>query len=268
MEFDFNANQTVESIDKVPEDFRGLYVEKDGKHVLNSEDSATKSAVSAITKLNTSLKASRAEAKANKSGRVDLSGLKDYGDAPDSILVGINAKIAEIKEAAKTTGSEAIERQVEKIKQDLAKAHSGDLEVRDKRIGALTGQLHNIMVQGEAVKALAEANAVDPDLILPFVIQQIKVEEKDGQFVPTVVDEAKDIRYSGVTGAPMSIKELVAEMKANSKFAVLFKSEAPSGGGKTPTNVNKSINKPGGELTSNQKIAAGLAKGQHSTGKK
>lgn len=267
MEFSFSDNQSVETIEKVPEDFRGLYIETDGKFRLNSEDGGVKSAVAAITRMDVALKASRAETKAARTGRIDLSPLSEFGDNPAGILETFNGKISEIEAHAKANGNEDIQRQVEKIKQDLAKAHSGDLEKRDARIGALTGQLHNILVKGEAVSALAGANALDPDLALPFLEKQVKVTEEDGKFLVAVVDTAGDIRYSGVTGAPMSIKELVAEMKANEKFAPLFKSEAPYGGGKPPGGQpqRQLPNSQGGkgEMSSQDKISLGLRKGQH-----
>jgi hypothetical protein len=78
-----------------------------------------------------------------------------------------------------------------------------------------------------------------------------------------VVDKAGDIRYSGVTGAPMSIKELVAEMKGHDRYAKLFASEAASGAGPTrrPTasgGCGAARRAAAGEHAVPQKIAAGL----------
>lgn len=266
MEFDFAENTEVSSIDSVPEDFRGLYVRDgdEGPFKLNSEDAGVKSAVAAITRLNTSLKASRAEAKANKGKQIDLSALSDFGSDPDSILEGFNNKIAELNESLKAKGGKDLERQVDKIKQDLAQAHAKDLEGKDNRIGALTGQLHALLVTNEATSALAEAGALDSDLALPFITKQVKVDETDGNFKVNVVDDAGDVRYSGVTGQPMSIKELVAEMKGKDKFGPLFKSEAPKGGGTPPQGGNnRGAHKVDPQnMSSVDKISAGLQKGQ------
>lgn len=268
MEFSFNDNQTVPS-DKfettVPADFRGLYVERDGSHVLNSEDPSVSSAVKAIVGLNKSLVAARAEAKSHKSKAVDLSPLGEYGETPEQIAEGIEAKIQEIKDASKTKGGEELERRVTKIKEDLSTAHRSELEGRDKRIEALTGQLHGHLVTSTATAALAEAGAIDVDLVLPHLVSQVKVSEEDGKFTVNVVDAAGDPRYSGTTGAPMTIKELVSEMKANQKYQPLFKSEAHSGGGTRPT-----AHRPaggGGEKTSLQKIGGALAAGNYRRGK-
>lgn len=263
MEFNFNENQTVPS-DKfasaVPKDFQGLYAEKDGSYALRTDDPAVGSAVSALTGLNKSLKIARAEAQGFKGKAVDLAVLSEYGETPEAIAEGIQAKIDEIKKDSKTKGGEDLERRVSKIKEDLQSSHNSEKEGLVKRIEALTGQLHGHLVTSTATAALAEAGAIDVDLVLPHLANQVKVSEEDGKFLVNVVDGAGDPRYSGVTGAPMTIKELVAEMKGNKKYEPLFKSEAHSGGGARPT-ARPGMRDSGGEKTAKQKIAAGVARG-------
>jgi hypothetical protein len=124
------------------------------------------------------------------------------------------------------------------------------------------------MVRAEAVTALAEAGVIDPELAIPFVEKRVKVEEKDGKFTVFVTDEAGDIRYSGTTGAPMSIKEFVGEIKADQKFSPLFKSEQRSGGGTPPGAPNRPALKPTGkDMSPTEKIAMGLSKGQFQRGR-
>lgn len=267
MEFDFAENTTVDSIDKVPADFQGLYVESDGKFNLDSENPGVKSAVAAVTRLNVALKASRAEAKAAKGTKVDLSPLADYGDTPEAIAEGVQAKMNELNEAMKKKpDADALQRQVEKIKQDLAGTHAKDISAKDARIEALTGQLHGLLVTNEAKSSLVEAGVIDADLALPFLQKQVKVDEADGKFTVNVLDEAGDVRYSGVTGAPMTIKELVTEMKGQEKFGPLFKSEAPDGGGKKPGSGPSRVPTGGdtSQLSGIDKIALGLSKNQAS----
>lgn len=263
MEFDFSSNTSVADLATIPPDFQGLYKKgDDGKFALDSDNPGVKSAVAAVTRLNQALKASRAEAKAKK---VDLTPLSEYGDSPEKILEAFNVRISELNESLKKKGGEDLQRQVEKIKQELAGAHARDLQGRDARITALTGQLHSILVDNEAKTALAEAGVIDAELALPFLRQQVSVKEENGKFTVNVLDAAKDTRYSGVTGAPMTIKELVSEMKANAKYGPLFKSEAPTGGGKGPGSgpnqrqVNTS--KDTSQLSAIDKISQGLSKG-------
>jgi len=226
MKFSFSENVTVKNIDIVPEDFRALYVKKDdGTFTLDTSDAKVKSAVAAITGLNQALVTSRAEAEAAKKGKVDLSSLADYGDTPEKIAEGITAKIKALTDGGKVN--------VDKIRQEIAASFAKDHESKDKRIGALSAQLHKILVDNGATAAIADAKGV-VDLLLPMIRNNIRVAEKDGQFHVNVVDAQNEIRYSGVTGQPMTIKELVAEMKGNTAFGGAFQSEALGGGGTKP----------------------------------
>ncbi|QIQ64317.1 hypothetical protein 19_00011 [Pseudomonas phage Epa19] len=251
MDFEF---QEVESLDNVPEQFRGLYAEADGKYKLND---TYKGVAEAVTGLNRSLKASRAEAKAFK-GKADLSPLAEFGEDPASIAETVKARLQEL-EGQLANGDKA-KLNVDKIKEDLAKAHSKDLEKVTKRSEALQTQLYGLLVENAATTAIAELKGV-PELLMPFVKTQVNVLEEDGEYRVFVVDGQGDRRYSGVTGQPMSIKELVAEMKANEKFGRLFESEAPQGGG-TPPGQRRPVQQPRGEMSATDKIKAGLAKGQ------
>lgn len=253
MDFEF---QEVESLDVVPEQFRGLYAEADGKFRLNE---TYKGVAEAVTGLNRSLKASRAEAKALKGSKVDLSALADFGDSPEAIAQAVQDRIKEL-EGQLANGDKA-KLNLDKVKEDLAKAHSKDLEKVTKRSEALQTQLYGLLVENAATTAIAELKGI-PELLMPFVKTQVNVVEEEGEFRVFVVDAQGDRRYSGVTGQPMSIKELVSEMKANEKFGRLFESEAPQGGGTPPGGARRPSQQPAGERSSVDKIAAGLAKGQ------
>jgi hypothetical protein len=257
MDFEFTP---VDSIDKVPEQFRGIYKQgDDGKFV---PDDAHKGVIEAITGLNRSLKAARAEAKAKTP--VDLSPLADFGKTPEEIKAAVESRINELQEQVAKGGDAKVN--LEKIKQDLAAAHAKDLERANKRSEALQNQLYGLLVENAATAAVVELKGV-PELLLPFIKQQVKVVEEEGQFNVYVVDSSGDRRYSGVTGQPMTIKELVAEMKANEKYGRLFESEAPAGGGMPPRGGSTPPRQPGRVLSANEKIAVGLAKGQFKSGR-
>lgn len=259
MDFSFSDSKEVDSIEKVPADFRSLYEEKDGKFVL-SQDDKVKSAVSAVTRLNDALKAARAEAK-KKSVTVDLSPLADYGTSPEEIAAGVKAKIDALETAA--AGSKEAKLNLDKVKEEMAKAHAKDSEVRDKKITALKGQLDKLLVQDYAKTSIAElgGDAATIEILMPHIAPKVRTVEEEGEYRVYVVDKAGDKRYSGVTGEPMSIKELVAEFKASEKFGKLFPSAAPSGGGTRPgAGSGKGMPAKQMDLSPNQKIAAGLNK--------
>lgn len=265
MEFDFS--QPVTDLNKVPQDFRGLYVTgEDGKISLNSENEGVKAAVSAITGLNKSLKAARAEAKAKQGTQIDLSPLKEYGEAPDAIAAKIKETIEGLQGQIKGVN-------IDKIKTDLASEWNTKVDAATKRATGLEQFLHQELVVNRAVTAIAGAKG-DPELLLPFVAKSLKAgATADGKYAVNVVDDAGDIRYSGVTGQPMTIQELVAEMKGNEKYGRLFASEAAAGGGAQPGAASgkagngSNLRGAEGSDTPMGKIAAGLRKGLAKAGK-
>ena len=258
--FDLANNKSLKSLESVPSDFQAFYKQDGDEYILDTETPAINSAVSIISGMVNTLSAVRNEADTYKSKAVDLSSLADYGTSPEEIKSSITAKIEELQQ--QLAGGEEAKLNLEKIKEDLAKAHTKDLEVRDNRANALRSQLENLLVTSETIKELSAAGG-DVELLSPFIHQNTKSIEEDGEFKVLVIDSAGDRRFSGTTGAPMTIKELVNEMKADTKYSKLFASEAPTGGGKLPGSSAAPAPKPGAKISSVDKISAGLKKNQH-----
>lgn len=254
MDFSFTETTEVDDLAKVPEDFRPLYQDSgDGKHVLAEN---MKPVTGAITRFQAALKAARAEAKSKTT--VDLTPLADFGTSPEEILSSFNAKVETLQTAA--AGSKEAKLNLDKIKEDLGKAHAIQLGQKDLKVDAYKRQLDSLLISNVAQGAIAELKG-DSELLMPHLVKHIQSVEEDGQFKVFVVDKDKNKRFSGVTAEPMSIKELVSEFKGSDKFAKLFESEAPSGGGIRPGSTQQGHgSKKGGALTSNEKIAQGLNK--------
>ena len=248
MDFEF---QQVDKIDLVPEQFRGIYEEKDGKF---SVGESFQGVTTAVIGLNKSLKAARAEAKGKTA--IDLSVLSDYGATPEEIKESVAGKITELQNEIAKGGSAKLN--LDKVRKEMADAHSKDLQKRDSRTEALQNQLYGLLVENNATNAIVDAKGV-PELLMPFIKSQVKVIEEDGSFTVYVVDGQGDRRYSGITGQPMTIKELALEMKANEKFGRLFESEAPAGGGMQPGSGKRAAAGSNEELSSTQKISRGLS---------
>lgn len=252
MEFEFGV---VDNIETVPEAFRVLYnpaANAEGKF----EIAAThKGAADALLGLNKSLKAARLEAKGKAAP--DLSSLSEFGTTVDEINTKVREKIANL-ESELTKGGEA-KLNLDKIRQELAEGHSKDLKKHEARIQALQEQLYERMVTSDAIAALSEEKG-DVELLMPFIKNQVRVSEKDGKLEVFVVDAVGDQRYSGVTGQPMTVKELVKEMKANARYGKLFESENDRGGGGVPQPGQKKPAPTGAPRSSTDKISAGLKK--------
>lgn len=249
---DFEFPESVETIDKVPETFRSLYVQGENGFNLNAE---FKGVATAVTGLNTALRASRAEARDAKGRAIDLTPLKEFGASPAEILENFNTQLTALNDkAAQSKGIDP-----EKIRADLSKGFDKEREQLTTRNNALQGQLYKLLVENAATNAIVEAKGV-PELLMPFVQRQTKTVEEDNEFKVYVTDPQGDVRYSGVTGQPMTVKELVNEMKADQRFGRLFESESASGGGTPPASGSRRPAPAGRELTPNEKISQGLSR--------
>lgn len=250
---DFDITQPVDSIDKVPEQFRPLYAQGgDGKFVV---DEKFRGVQGAIAGLNTANKAARTEAATYKSKVVDLSPLAEFGTDPVSIKAAFDQRVTELtaKGGDKATA-------VEQVRREMAAANAAAVQAEKTRSEAYRGQLHTILVKNEALSALAEAKGI-PELLMPFIENQVRVNEADGQFAVQVLDGKGEVRYSLTTGQPMTIKELVATMKADAKYGRLFESTVQQnngGGGMPPGNGSRRPAPQQGEKSANDKISAGL----------
>lgn len=242
MDFDFGASTVVEKIDLVPEQFRSLYVEKEGKHVLKSDDPSVKGAVEAILALNKALKAERVP-------RMDFTLLKDFGSTPEEI----RAKFDELQEQLRTNAKI----DPKKIKEEMAGQFKKDLDTKEARIAALRASLDTHLIDS-ALKSAIIAEKGDVELLLPFARALMRPMEVDGRYEVTVVDEKGNARFSGVTGQAMTSAELIKEMKQNPKYWKLFDSITPSGAGTRPGASSGKGTRSERDLSPVEKISAGL----------
>lgn len=256
MEFEFLKNPTVDSIDKVPEQFRGLYAEGEGGYVLNDSFKGT---AGAIDGLNKSLKAARRDADEAKRNRPDMTGFTAVGQLLG--LEGDDATNAEtLKQAVERVIGESKDGKVnwEKMKSDLSKGFATQLQAKDGELQTMSKTLQKYLVTTAAVQAIAGNKGV-PELLLPHIQAKTKVIKEGEDYVVRVVDEAGDPR-GNISGGFMTVEDLVKEMKASPTYGRAFESETPGGSGVKP-NVGKTTPRPQGQnLSPTEKIAAGLAK--------
>ena len=256
MEFEFLKNPTVDSIDKVPEQFRGLYAEGEGGYVLNDSFKGT---AGAIDGLNKSLKAARRDADEAKRNRPDLSGFAAVGQLLG--LEGDDASSAEaLRQAVERVIGESKDGKVnwDKMKKDLERGFQTQLQGKDGELQNMSKTLQKYLVTTAAVQAIAGHKGV-PELLLPHIQAKTKVIKEGEEYVVRVVDESGDPR-GNASGGFMTVEDLVKEMKASPTFGRAFESEAPSGSGVKPGVTQGKPNPQKRNLSPTEKIAAGLAK--------
>jgi hypothetical protein len=255
--FDFGSNREVRDLAAVPETFRAFYKEKaeGGGYALDTENAVVRGAVEALSGARTALSSARADIDAAKAAQTDLSPLKEFGDTPEAIAKTFGTKVAELQGQIKDGAD--IEKQLDSQRTEMTAAHEKEKQGLQGRIEALQLQLYTQLVDGETLSAVGDT-AENPRLVLPFVRQQVKPIEADGKIAIRVLKTDGEIRMSGTTGLPMTVEELVTEMRGSKEYAGLFKSEAKQGSGHRPGTGGGGGPRGAADMSANQKIAAGL----------
>jgi hypothetical protein len=217
--------QPVESIDKVPEQFRAMYVagegDNEGKFVLSDDHKPAAQAIDGFNHTNRTL---RTEVTGLKAGKIDLT--------PWVALGGI-VGLAEGEEANPETIKAAIEKlqaqpgqskaNFERMKRDLEVAMEKAVKAKDGELTKAHAALEKYLVEGASITAITNEKGV-PALLLPWIKQHVKVVKEDDEFFVRVVDDEGAFR-GGPTGGHMTISELVKELKGDTTFGRAFESE-------------------------------------------
>lgn len=206
---------TVSTLDDIEEAHRPLYVERDGKYVLDVDadpGGALKSALQKERTTNSTLKK-----------RLKDLGLDDRDDAEIAELLDLGEKAKQ--------GVHRATDQVEQVKTALTKSHQKEVDKKDATIRELTGSLEDLLVEGAAKDAIRDQKG-DDFILLPHIRSQVVVVRNDeGKYVARVKGEKPGEFRLNDSGDPMSPADLVAEMRANPKYESAFRGAGGSGGG-------------------------------------
>lgn len=276
MEFDFEKNAVVESLDGVPDDYKGLYAEvaegdNAGKFAII--DSA-KGLVANYVGMAKSAAGLRQEKKSasdeSAQRRVALTSINDAVTAlgveigEEGVVPALEAFITDLQDKVK--GGAQMKVDLDKIKKQFDQQLADGLATKDKELEGMMASLRKYMVAGAANAALAKHKG-SVDLLLPHVMAQADmVKDDNGEYVVRVKDPEGTYRING-SGAFMGVEDLVVEMKTKEAFARAFESEVPGGTGSKPGSMSKPAPRQDKtEMTPAEKIRAGLKKGQHQSG--
>lgn len=226
----------VETIDTVPEPARAFYKEADGKFILDVEP-VDGFALEDVSGLKNTL---GKEMTLRKRLEKDVVKFKDID--PDKARDAL-ARLEELGNIDPAKDADKIvNERLEAAKRQLLEKHGEELKTRDGRIAGLTKTVESLMVDQVATAALAEAKGA-VELLLPHVQRHTRVrEDASGAFIVEVVDKDGNARIGNAKGDPMTIKDLVQEMRKSETFGRAFEGDGQSGSGMPP---NKS-GEPGG----------------------
>lgn len=213
----------VDAIDAIPEAQRALYKESNGKFVLDVDGYEDPAGLkSALEK----------ERKAAREAARQASQWQNLGKTPEEIQELLEAqRKAEEDNAAK--GGDW-----DKLKAQMLTQHQQEIAKREEREKKLQSSLERRLIDADATAAIADAKGV-PALLLPHVRAAVRVVEEDGEFRVQVVDAHGNPRVDG-KGEPLSIKDLVSEMRQSDVFGRAFEPTGTSGGGASQGHANGS----------------------------
>lgn len=260
MEFFFNLEAALESLDNVPAYFREFFEKKDDGYWVKQVFTETAKAHNAMT---TNLKLERDnKTKANTEAaakRAELNGLKDLmkkaGLEEDKLTAeSLKEYISQLSSAAGQ--SDDLKKALENQKNEMTAHFNTKMQEETSKREQLTKSLENIMVKEAALQAITKQKG-SPALLMPIIEKVARVQEEDGKYVVNLLDEKGEIAYDGV-GNKLSIETYVTKLKGDKEYAGAFEATVSSGGGTKPD--TPSSKQPSGASTPGSKIAAGLAK--------
>lgn len=205
----------VDSLDAVPEALREAYVPADGKFVLDT-DVAQHPGASGLRANNKQLQAEK-QALAEKYKPFE-------GLDPADVTAAIEERKRVAEEKARQKGDN------EEWKKQVQDGHAKELAKRDEQIARRDKALHRRVARDEARAAIVSEDG-NADLLMPHVLEHVRVVERDGDWVAEVIDARGQTRYDAASGEVMSIAQLVKEMRGRDAFKSAFAGERVSGAG-------------------------------------
>ena len=247
----------LESVDGLPDPIKSEYVEKDGRFVLSVEpvDGYELDDVSGLkttlSKVNGNFSSAEKELKKFGSTWNKEKNAWDHSIDPIKAKTAI-AKYDEFvnfdpnKEADKVA-----EAKVEAVKTQLVESHTAEMAAKEEEINLLSSTVSDLLIKQQATMALAEHKG-DPELLMPHIERQTRVGRKDGKFFAEVIDKDGQVRIGNAKAEPMTISQLVEEMKKSPTYGKAFEGEGTGGSGKqpngngggSPTNLKRSTMSP------------------------
>ncbi len=141
--------------------------------------------------------------------------------------------VAAADEAARKKA--AAEGDFDALKKQMSDKHAGELTVRDTKIAKLNKAIEKRLVDAELTRAIA-AKKGEPDLLLPYARQFMRVKETDDDFEGYIADERGNPLVADGKGTAMTVDQFV-EQNLMTKFPRAFEGTGSSGGGAPKPNA-------------------------------
>jgi len=220
------AKVSGEEFNKLTELEKANYIQmQDGFYMLQVEQSDG-FALENITGLKKTVETLRAMEKTLKE---ELKHLKETyeGIDPEAAKNALN-KYDEIKS---WNADEKTKEVIANNKRELVKQHEIEIGKAKTELDDTRNQLHEAIVTTKIVEALQTAQG-NVELLTPHVKRFVRMTKgADGKFYPEVINDNGEPRIGDSKGSPMTIPQLIEEMKSNRVYAPAFVGANSSGSG-------------------------------------
>lgn len=207
----------IDSLDGIDDAVKALYVEDNGKFKLDVDG------IEDTSGLKTALQKERGE---REKLEKQVKRWQKLGKTEDEIAALVEERARAEEEKAAEAG------QWDKLKAQMNEKHQADLQQADEKVSAMRKRLEAELIDAKAIAAIAAAKGV-PELLLPHVQRHVKV---DDNFNVQIVDAKGDPRVNG-KGDPLTIPDLVEEMKQSETYSRAFDGAGMNGAGTGPNNT-------------------------------
>jgi len=222
----------IEDVNSLDDSVKSFYKPtEDGKYVLDVNPSSG-FALENVEGLKSALQKERGKAR-ELEGKVGAFGEVDPSDLKTKL-----ARLEELEALDPSKEADKIaETKVQARIEQMAQKHNKDLEIANGEVNKYKTQLQKLLVDDVAKNAILAAGGDERTVtyMLPHLKASLAVEEKENGFMTTVMDEYGNPRIGDSAGSPMSVQQLVEEMKATDLWAGAFPGRKKSGGGTPQT---------------------------------
>jgi len=219
----------LDNLDGISEEIKKEYKQRDdGKFVLDVT-SVDGFELAEVSKLQSALSKEREN---NRKAAEQLKAFENLDPAK------AREAITKVEEMANWTPEQKVKEQIEAVKASIIDAHGKEKAKLEEKLSKMTKSLEEAKIVSVATQALSEQKG-SVRLLMPHVRQQTRLREVDGNFIVEVLGADNNPRLTGSDGHPMTINELVAEMKTQNDFASAFEGTGASGSGAVPTGTTK-----------------------------
>lgn len=176
-----------------------------------------------------------------------------FGDLDPSDLQTKLERLQELEQIDPSQEADKLlETRLKSIQDQMSSKHKKELDGVVSKYSKTEQHLQKLLIDDAAKSAIIKAGGNEKTLayMLPNVINQLSIQENDTGFSTQVRDEFGNPRIGDAQGSPMSVEQLVLEMKTLDLWQGAFPASGQSGGGippkaqgGTPTGSNVDITK-------------------------